>query len=41
LPDRPTAPDPLIDTGETFLVCIVGYSIVNLLYSALRDQTGV
>jgi capsular polysaccharide transport system permease protein len=41
LPDRPTAPNPLIDTGETFLACIVGYSIVNLLYAALRDQTGV
>jgi capsular polysaccharide transport system permease protein len=41
LPDRPTAPDPLISTGETFLACIVLYSIVNLLFSALRDQTGV
>lgn len=41
LPDKPTAPNPWLDTGETILACIVGYSIVNLLYAALRDQTGV
>jgi len=41
LPDKPTAPSPLISTAETFLACVVGYAVVNLLFSALRDQTGV
>ncbi len=41
LPDKPTAPDPLISTGEAFVTCMVIYSILNLLYSAMRDQTGV
>jgi len=40
-PDKPTSPDPLMNTAETFLACIVGYSIVNMLFAALRDQTGV
>jgi capsular polysaccharide transport system permease protein len=41
LPDKPTAPNPWLSTGETILGCIIGYSIINLLYAALRDQTGV
>jgi capsule polysaccharide export protein KpsE/RkpR len=41
LPDRPTAPDPLISTGETLVACLMIYAILNLLYSAMRDQTGV
>jgi capsular polysaccharide transport system permease protein len=41
LPDRPTAPDPLMSTAEAFVACMVVYSILNLLYSAMRDQTGV
>jgi capsular polysaccharide transport system permease protein len=41
LPDQPTAPNPLISTGETFIACLMVYAILNLLYSAMRDQTGV
>jgi capsular polysaccharide transport system permease protein len=41
LPDRPTAPNPWLSAGETLLACIIGYAVINLLYAALRDQTGV
>jgi capsular polysaccharide transport system permease protein len=41
LPDKPTAPNPWLSAGETLLACLIGYAIINLLFAALRDQTGV
>jgi capsular polysaccharide transport system permease protein len=41
LADRPTVPNPLKSAELTLLACVLAYSILNLLFSALRDQTGV
>jgi capsular polysaccharide transport system permease protein len=41
LPDRPTIPNPWTTAALTLMSCVLGYSILNLLFSALRDQTGV
>jgi capsular polysaccharide transport system permease protein len=41
LPDKPTVPNPLKSAAITLLACTLAYAILNLLISALRDQTGV
>jgi capsular polysaccharide transport system permease protein len=41
LPDKPTVPNPWTSTALTFLACILGYGILNLLLTALRDQSGL
>jgi len=41
LPDRPTMPDPLSSTLTAFLACLLIYGILNLLFTAFRDQSGL